>query len=445
MTQPLWTPRVRPLWAVLTQILATACGDDTGAGADGGGGAGPTGGAGGAGGALERLALVFEPVPFDTELSYITDLAFVPDGSGEFMVCDLEGGIELGQLSSSGAEIQFRAAVDDVFAEYDAGLLALALDPGFSENGYFYLALNLAKNHVVLRRYTLDRDDPTATIASAVVILDLQVPSSPRWHNITSMGFDEEGAMWILVGDKGIALPTASDPTATVSQDETSLLGSLLRILPSTEPTVGGYELVPGAELYSPGADPAIVAKGLRSPWQGVYHEGRWFFGDVGLDDVEEVNVISGPGENFGWPVVEGPCDLDVHSNEPDCSLYSDPFVHYDRSNSSPFVLDDPDAVPTNRRSVYVGWIYQPNAADPYLGLWNDVVLWGDAIVGFMRASEIDGDPAGWHVGHVPFPSAWAQAPDGFVYMIALSEEPDPDEPGGRRPSPLRRATLPSN
>jgi hypothetical protein len=358
-------------------------------------------------------------------------------------VCDLEGGFELGQLSSDGAEILFRAALDDVFAEYDAGLLALAIDPGFSDNGFFYLALNLAKNHVVVRRLTLDRDDPIATVDSAVVILDLEVTSSPRWHNITSMGFDESGFMWLLVGDKGIALPTATDPTATVSQDVTSLLGSLIRIVPSTDPAVGGYEPVPGAELYAPGADPALVAKGIRSPWQGVYHEGRWFFGDVGLEDIEEVNVISATGENFGWPVVEGSCELDIHGNEPDCALYTDSFVEYDRSNSSRFVLEDLDAVPTNRRSVYVGWIYQPNDADPYLGLWNDVVVWGDAIVGFMRASKIDDDPGGWHLGHVPFPSAWAQAPDGYVYMIALSEEPDPDEPGGTKPSPLKRAVLP--
>ena len=360
------------------------------------------------------------------------------------MVCDLLGGIELAQLNSEGAEVLFRAALDDVYAEYDAGLLALALDPDFASNGYFYLALNLAKNHVVVRRYALDREDPVGTIESAVVILDLEVPTSPRWHNITSMGFDEVGAMWLLVGDKGIANPKAADPTAEVSQDETSLLGALIRIIPSLEPGVGGYQPVPGAELYSPSADPAIVAKGLRSPWQGVYHEGRWFFGDVGLDDIEEVNVIAAPGQNLGWPVVEGPCELDVHGNAPDCALYSDPFVYYDRSNSSPFVLEDEAAVPTNRRSVYVGWIYEPNDKDPDLGLWNDVVVWGDAIVGFMRASTIDGDPAGWHVGHVPFPSAWAQAPDGYVYMVALSEEPDPDEPrGAGRPSPLQRATLP--
>ncbi|MFO0615289.1 MAG: PQQ-dependent sugar dehydrogenase [Polyangiaceae bacterium] len=400
-----------------------------------------TGGAGG--GHPARLELDFVGIPFATELPYITDLAFVPGASGEFLASDLYGGIELGKITGDATEISFSAKIPDVYAEYDAGLLSVAIDPDFASNGYFYAGLNLATNHVVVRRYTLDRADPAATIASAVPILDLQVLSSPRWHNITSMGFEPDGTMWLLVGDKGIALPNAPDPTKTVAQDEKSLLGSLLRIRPSKEKGVGGYQPVAGAPLYSPTADPAIFAKGLRSPWQGLYHEGRWYYGEVGLDTFEELNVISAAGQNFGWPVVEGPCALDIHMNMPDCTKYVEPWVYVDRSSSSPFVLDDSEAVPTGKRSIYAGWIYRPTENDPYQGLWNDVLVWGDAFVGFMRASKLDGDPNGWHLGHHPFPSAWDQGPDGFVYMVSLSAEPDPKDPVGMGPpSPLRRAVL---
>lgn len=431
---------------LLGLFAAAACGDDTDGGNGGSGGAGGSGGSGGSGAGTptERLALSFEPVPFETDLSYITDLAFVPGDSGEFFVSDLYGGVELAQMNEDRAEVLFSASVDDVFAEYDAGMLALAVDPDFAENGFFYLALNLAKNHVVVRRYTLDREDPVATIDSAVVILEIEVNSSPRWHNITSMGFEEDGVMWLLVGDKGIALPSDPDPTTTVAQDPSTILGSLIRIVPSKDATEGGYEPVPGATPYSEDADPAIFAKGMRSPWQGIYHEGRWFYGEVGLEDIEEVNVISEVGQNMGWPVVEGPCDLDIHQHDPDCSLYTDPWIFFDRNNSSQYVLDDEDAVPTNKRSVYAGWIYKPNDNDRYQGFWNDVLVWGDAFVGFMRASEVDKDADGWHLGHVQFPSAWDQGPDGYVYMVSLSEEPDAGEPGNVSglPSPLYRAML---
>lgn len=389
------------------------------------------------------LALTFEPVPYETELSYITDIAFAPGGSGEAIAADLYGGFEVLQMTDARADVVVSGMVEDVFAEYDAGQLAVAIDPAFADNDYFYLAATVAKNHVLVRRYTLDRSDPVATVASGVIILEVDVPSSPRWHNISAMGFDEEGIMWLLVGDKGVSLPD-QDPETTVAQDPANMLGTLVRIAPSTEPGVGGYTVPPSVTPYSPAGDPAVVAVGIRSPWKGIYHDKQWIYGDVGLDDIEEINIIAGEGENLGWPVVEGPCALDVHGNEPDCTAFHDPFLHYGRSNSDPYVLDDLDAVPTNKRSVYAGWVYRPNDDDRYDGRWNDVLVWGDAFVGFMRAAPLDGGGESWHLGHVPFPSAWTQGPDGYVYMVALSDEPDAENPSNVSglPSPLHRAVL---
>ena len=434
------------LFLCFLACAAFSCGDSSatgGAGAAGGGAEGGSGASTGAAGAPSKLALAFIPIEYETQAAYITDMAFVPDGSGRFLTTDLYGSFEFADLGAEEATVVFSAALDDVYVEYDAGLLSCAIDPDFADNSFIYLALNLAKNHVVVRRYTVDFEDPSATLASETLILTVQVPTSPRWHNITSMGFEESGVMWLLVGDKGVAKPDAADPTMEVSQDESLQLGALVRILPSKEPAVGGYEPVPEGPTYSPTSDPSVYAKGIRSPWQGVYHEGAWYYGEVGLNDIEEINIIDAPGTNFGWPVVEGPCEEDLFNNAPDCSLYDDPWVFFDRSASSPFVADDADAVPTGKRSVYAGWIYQPNDSDQYAGLWDDVLVWGDAFVGFMRASKVEGDPAGWHLGHMPFPSAWAQGPDGYVYVIRLSEEPEPS--GGSssgKATPLLRAVL---
>lgn len=379
------------------------------------------------------LQVAFEQVPYDTTLDYITDLAFIPDESGEFLAIDLYGKFEHGRLNADGAVSLMSGRFDDVFADFDAGQLGLAIDPDFATNGLFYVATNLAKNHVQLRRYTLARNSFAATRDSQVVILDVRVPSSPRWHNISSLGFDEQGVMWALVGDKGLFEP---------AQDETDVLGSLIRILPSKVEGVGGYTTPEGGPTYSERSDPAVYAIGIRSPWKGRYHEGRWFFGDVGLDDVEEVNVISKPGQNFGWPVVEGSCEEDVLGTEPDCALYDDPWVYYGRSSSEQFVRDDLDANATNKRSVYVGWVYHPSDEDPYLGLWNDVVAWGDAYVGFMRAATLNDPANSWHLGHMDFPTAWGQAPDGFVYLTSYSVEPPEDPEPEELASPLYRVVL---
>lgn len=377
------------------------------------------------------LQVEFEQVPYDTTLPYITDLAFLPDGSGELLAIDLYGYFEHARLGEDGAESLMSGRFEDVYTEFDAGQLGLALDPGFADNRLFYVAANLARNHVQIRRYTLDRESFTRTRDSEVVIVDLRVSSSPRWHNITSMGFDEEGVMWVLVGDKGLFEP---------AQDESNIIGKLIRIIPSTADGVGGYTTPEDGPRYSETSDPAVYAIGIRSPWKGRYHDGRWYFGDVGLDDVEEVNVISRPGQNLGWPVVEGFCEDDVRGTDPDCALYDDPAIAYGRSSSEQFVRDDLDAIPTNKRSVYVGWIYQPRDDDPYDGLWNDVVVFGDAYVGFMRAAPIDALDESWHLGHMSFPTAWGQAPDGFVYMTAYPAEPPDEDPGsGNPPSPLYR------
>jgi hypothetical protein len=140
--------------------------------------------------------------------------------------------------------------------------------------------------------------------------------------------------------------------------------------------------------------------------------------------------------------VVEGLCAEDVLGNEPDCTLYDDPVIAYGRSSSETFVREDLRATPTNKRSVYVGWIYEPREGDPYEGLWNDVMVFGDAYIGFMRAAPIADPSQSWHLGHMNFPTAWGQAPDGFVYVTAYPGEP-PDETGDEvPPSPLYRVEL---
>ncbi|MEM7135955.1 MAG: PQQ-dependent sugar dehydrogenase [Myxococcota bacterium] len=372
------------------------------------------------------LQVEFEEVPFETSIEYVTDMAFVPDGSGEFVAIGLSGEFEVARMSADpeeGAAPLLSGRFTDVFTEFDAGMLGLALHPDFVDNDLFYIATNIARDHVQVRRYTLDRGSFERTRNSEVIIIDLPTPGSPRWHNISSLGFDDDGVMWLLVGDRGLFDP---------AQDPTGILGSLIRIVPSTEEGVGGFTTPADAPLYAPGADPSVHSIGVRSPWKGRYHEGRWYYGDVGLDTFEEINVIGAPGTNLGWPVVEGLCADDVFDSNPDCELYTDPEIAYGRSTSEPFVRDDFDANPTNLRSVYVGWIYQPVADDPYAGLWNDVMVFGDAFLGFIRAASLDDLGASWHLGHLDLPTAWGQGPDGFVYVTSyMQAPPDPLEPKG--------------
>ena len=56
-----------------------------------------------------------------------------------------------------------------------------------------------------------------------------------------------------------------------------------------------------------------------------------------------------------------------------------------------------------------------------------------------MRAAELDDPENSWHLGHMPFPTAWGQAPDGFVYVTSYSAGPPDDGEQSEPTSPLYR------
>ena len=72
-------------------------------------------------------------------------------------------------------------------------------------------------------------------------------------------------------------------------------------------------------------------------------------------------------------------------------------------------------------------------------GRWDDVITFGDAFVGYIRAQRTDGQGSSWHVAHHTFVTGWSQGPDGFVYVTALGTWPV-DAPVA--PSPIMRAVL---
>jgi glucose/arabinose dehydrogenase len=363
------------------------------------------------------LALKFVDIPHDAPLLRATDLAFLPQGSPEFLWLDKDGEVHHMRLQGDRARRLGGFHVQDTWFDSDAGLLSVAFDPDFAHNRFVYLGAAISMQTSIIRRYHFDPGDYAATAASGVEIFRVTGEGARRsWHNIGSIGFGDDGLLWALFGDK-----TLGDPAL----DPASLLGSLVRIRPLPGPE-GGYE-VPDDNPYAlMGGHPAVYAKGMRSPWKGLFYQGRWFFGDVGLDSAEEVNLIDAPGQNFGWPIAEGPC-------EQTCDELRDPWVYYDRSSSHPFVAEDTEAVPARLRSVWVGWIYRPDwpgaENDPYLGRWRDVLTFGDWATGFVRGRRVapPGEPdtgRTWPVGHLYHSTAWAQGPDGYVYTTALGTWP---------------------
>ena len=360
-------------------------------------------------GTARRLSLRFEPIEQDSGALRLTDLAFLPSPPGDFILIDKDGDVIHMRMEGDGARRLGGFTIDDTWFDSDCGLISVAVEPDFEQNPYIYLGLCASKESNTIRRYTWDPSDYEAIKASAREVITVRGPRAPRsWHNVGSIGFTEEGYLWALFGDKVLNEP-ALDPN--------SALGALLRIIPNREPDGDGYTTPDDNPFADGSGHPAVYAKGMRSPWKGIYIDGQWFFGDIGLDTFEEINRVDMPGQVFGWPAAEGLC-------QKDCDGMTDPWAHYGRGSGPAYVREDLDSSTAKLRSVWIGWSYQANERDPYDGLWNGILTFGDFYAGFIRAAPIDGDGASWHAGHLTGSTAWRQGPDGYVYVTALGTWP---------------------
>lgn len=121
-------------------------------------------------------------------------------------------------------------------------------------------------------------------------------------HKAGNLIFDETGALYISLGDGG------GNKGAT-SQDYTSLLGSILKIIPNID---GDGYTVPADNPFvnDPTRAPEIYVKGLRQPHRFALNHanGDIYITDVGESTNEELNYLPAgtSGVNFGWPFMEG-------------------------------------------------------------------------------------------------------------------------------------------
>jgi glucose/arabinose dehydrogenase len=254
---------------------------------------------------------------------------------------------------------------DEVGNWYEHGMLGFALHPNFLSNGFIYLFY--AVDHYNLLNAGSPSYDPnqsdsfvasigritryTATSASGFRAVD---PASRRvllgeapstgcpllfWsHGVGSLVFGSDDSLLASCGDgasftggdiggpsqgaytvqalaEGIISPR-EDVGAYRAQLPSSLAGKLLRLDPDSG------DGVPGNPYYDAGnpraARSRVFALGLRNafrftvrPDTGSHlaadgNPGSIYLGDVGFNHWEEIDVVQGPANNFGWPIYEG-------------------------------------------------------------------------------------------------------------------------------------------
>ena len=234
----------------------------------------------------------------------MTGMAYAEDGSDRLFVLQQRGVIV------SFANEQSVAAVD-VFLDIservsdrgnEEGLLGLAFDPDFRDNGYFYVYYSAASpQRSVLSRFSVRPDGVVADAGSERVIMEVEQPYSN--HNGGQIAFGPDGYLYVGLGDGG----GRGDPREN-GQDLSTLLGSIIRIDVGGLDEVGSYGIPEDNPFVGvDGARGEIWAYGIRNPWRFSFdgENGELWMADVGQNRFEEVNIVR-RGLNYGWNVMEG-------------------------------------------------------------------------------------------------------------------------------------------
>jgi glucose/arabinose dehydrogenase len=241
----------------------------------------------------------------------------------------------------------------------ERGLLGLAFDPNYAQNGRFYVNYTDRNGDTILARYAVSPGDPDrADPDSAVQLLYVQQPYAN--HNGGHLAFGPDGYLYMALGDGG----SGGDPQGN-GQNLGTLLGKIIRLdvsgdgyaIPDDNPFVGDSE-----------ARPEIWAWGVRNPWRFSFDRatGDLYIGEVGQNQWEEIDfqpAASAGGENYGWNILEGTHSF---SGAADPGNLVMPILEYSHSNGC---------------SVTGGYVYRgqdiPGMQGYYLyGDWCSGTIW---------------------------------------------------------------------
>lgn len=219
-------------------------------------------------------------------LEFPWGMAFLPDG--DMLITERDG--RLRQVSDGGLDPTPIAGVPDVFASGQGGLLDVAIDPAFAENGLVYLSYSgVDDDGRSSTRVARGRLQDGALQDVEVIFRSNSVSSGGR-HFGSRLGFDPDGYLYVTSGDRG-------NPDS--AQNLARHAGTVLRLLPDgsvpdDNPFVG-----------QSGVRPEIYSYGHRNPQGLAVHPetGRVWTQEHGPRGGDEVNLIEA-GVNYGWPEI---------------------------------------------------------------------------------------------------------------------------------------------
>jgi glucose/arabinose dehydrogenase len=214
----------------------------------------------------------------------------------------------------------------------EQGLLSVAFHPRFAKNRLFYVDYTDVHGDTRVVQFRANKAGTAAIVSTARQLLHVKQPY-PN-HNGGQLAFGPDGLLYIGLGDGG----SGGDPNNN-GQTFRTKLAKIWKL-----------------DVNRPGAQPQLVAYGLRNPWRFSFDRanGDLYIGDVGQNAWEEIDYVPRAQlatiPNFGWAVYEGDATYDssrtidprgplvkpvaVYSHGEGCSVTGG-FVYRGRGNPS--------------------------------------------------------------------------------------------------------------
>ena len=296
-----------------------------------------------------------------------TALEQVPGEGSHWFVAEKSGRIVLFENQSSvtsiGVALDIQDRVDSSASEM--GLLGLAFHPQFSSTGAIYVNYTASAGstrETRIARFTSTDGGVSFDASSEAILLTYEQPYSN--HNGGDLAFGPDGALYIAVGDGGLA----GDPYSH-GQNPDTLLGSILRI----DVDGGSPYAIPSNNPFAEvGGAPEIYAWGFRNPWRMSFDTltGDLWVADVGQNLWEEIDRVD-LGGNYGWRGREGSACYD--ESLCDDASYIDPVAEYPHSGGV--------------GSVTGGFVYRGSAMPDLFGVYLFTDFYFDTIQGVFYDS----------------------------------------------------------
>lgn len=244
--------------------------------------------------------------PFASGFSAPVDIAHA--GDDRLFIVERAGRIKILQQDGTTLPTMFlniQSRVNSANSN-EKGLLGLAFDPNYEENGFFYVNYTGGTGIGVstISRFSVSADPNVADENSEQIIYTVQQPYTN--HNGGDLDFGPDGYLYVAFGDGG----SANDPPNNGQTLTDNALGDIIRIDVHGE---SPYEIPPSNPWATLGNDtlPEIWASGLRNPFRFGFDAltGDLWIGDVGQGAQEEVDFWpagDNSGPNFGWRCYEG-------------------------------------------------------------------------------------------------------------------------------------------